>query len=941
MLYRVFSVLRPWLRNRQRNHIYPIPMTPSPFAGFKNTAAYMRVLAPASIILAFVFASLGAPRAQAQDLTVVDLAAVRKSGLPKEHPKFIEEIDIEDIPIPEGIETSGYVNIYQTIDVNGERSSFLTYYTTHTALMRALPARFKTMKFKPAENDGSPVDCQAYFSVIYNPPQAAENAPTSVPRLVKIRPVSVPSEEWYKYNIMSRIIMLNVTIDESGALKEYTFDEEFAWAEGIRSYLQKAFKFWSFVPARINGLPVEAKMRMPICLIQGAPTSREALEEARAANPDYSKRRNADYQRRIAEKRQESANTAAPKESSTKTGSVAKKTPPRAAPKQSPKQLVDDDIIEEQVPPRTPSQRLALSRSYQPGPNDQVTQLPTYVVTADRILPPPESWRYSAVHGLEVLANTSTRATRAFMKDFQELQIALRIVWPALIDSAYRMPTLLILCGKGGTFEQFKPNSGILGSKYKHLYRGNSFFVEDSERSAIVVDYASLESTSSPLNDPYRQFYRQYTRYLIRRASGDKLPPLWIEEGLSRLVATIDFTKNWIEFAKIDEASFMGTAVTRMPGSMRMPGSNIPVRMGGVVRSASQPADGSSSQIMSSGDMLGGSFYLMPLDDMFSDDFNRHKKGLWSSQCYAFVHMCMYGAREKYQKGFIQFARRAQQGPVTEDDFQECFGRTHKQMIMELRGYLQGALYTTIVYAPKKGAPGIPEAEPVEVREATGEEIGRIKGEVLRLGAHPVESREEFIVPYLRGQRNASLLASLGLLESLEGRDDRAVKFLEAAAKEGAVRPRAYLALANIRYKRALAAAEKQADGRARFDEEQVKAVLEPLLIARKQPPPIADVYTLAGNVWLRSAQAPSEENIAMVVEGADRFPNNPMTIYNAAALCAKYKMPDLAARLLQHSRKLSMDSKMKARFALVEKQLQAQVRSAQDTPRAAPAVAE
>lgn len=84
------------------------------------------------------------------------------------------------------------------------------------------------------------------------------------------------------------------------------------------------------------------------------------------------------------------------------------------------------------------------------------------------------------------------------------------------------------------------------------------------------------------------------------------------------------------------------------------------------------------------------------------------------------------------------------------------------------------------------------------VRDDTQAEIGRIKGEVLRLGGRMLQAREAFIVPYLRGEREPALLASLGLLENLEKRDVRALKFLEAATKAGVERPRAYCALAGI-----------------------------------------------------------------------------------------------------------------------------------------------
>ena len=56
------------------------------------------------------------------------------------------------------------------------------------------------------------------------------------------------------------------------------------------------------------------------------------------------------------------------------------------------------------------------------------------------------------------------------------------------------------------------------------------------------------------------------------------------------------------------------------------------------------------------------------------------------------------------------------------------------------------------------------------------------------------------IAPYVRGERDPRLLAALGLDEKLAGHDERARKFLEAAAAGIAVRARAWLELARLRF---------------------------------------------------------------------------------------------------------------------------------------------
>src|SRR4051812_48716610 len=59
-------------------------------------------------------------------------------------------------------------------------------------------------------------------------------------------------------------------------------------------------------------------------------------------------------------------------------------------------------------------------------------QLPTYVVTETREVPPPESWRHAEIPGFEVLSNASDAQTRDFLSELQLFHQAIKIVWPAI-----------------------------------------------------------------------------------------------------------------------------------------------------------------------------------------------------------------------------------------------------------------------------------------------------------------------------------------------------------------------------------------------------------------------------------------------------------------------------------------------------------------------------
>src|SRR3954462_13021720 len=86
---------------------------------------------------------------------------------------------------------------------------------------------------------------------------------------------------------------------------------------------------------------------------------------------------------------------------------------------------------------------IALRAEEAAGP---VVELPKFVVTDSRELPPPESWRYATIPGFEVLTNASDKATQRFLRDFQMFRQALSYVWP--IANPPRL-TPLIICGRG------------------------------------------------------------------------------------------------------------------------------------------------------------------------------------------------------------------------------------------------------------------------------------------------------------------------------------------------------------------------------------------------------------------------------------------------------------------------------------------------------------
>src|SRR5207302_1840995 len=133
-----------------------------------------------------------------------------------------------------------------------------------------------------------------------------------------------------------------------------------------------------------------------------------------------------------------------------------------------------------------------------------------------------------------------------------------------------------------------------------------------------------------------------YFRHLIRRQVGH--PPPWFEEGLVQLFSAIDFNKKWITFAQIGEGA--------------------------------DAKDTDFNQLLSRR-------ALMPFSELFSQEVVT-SDAFWSAECYAFVHMCLYGRGQRYQAGFVKFVGRvASSGTPTEEVFRECFKKSYRDMEIE------------------------------------------------------------------------------------------------------------------------------------------------------------------------------------------------------------------------------------------------------------------
>lgn len=564
---------------------------------------------------------------------------------------------------------------------------------------------------------------------------------------------------------------------------------------------------------------------------------------------------------------------------------------------------------------------------------DEVVKLPEFKVASERPLPPREEWRYVKVGNFEVLSSTSDRITKEFVKDLREFQIVLNEIAPYMLIRA-EQPVMVVLCGRMNQFSQFTSEP-----KVRSIRGRGTTLVRDNEIASIVVDYtyrelsedfmlaAGLRNSRGELRaeadvaavgrqevHASDEFIRQYVHLALGQMPA-KLPA-WFAEGLANIFSDIDYNNRWIEVGI--PRSFRNEYVATSYGS------NLAI--GGYGDSGFYRGDFGSGSTGYSYDpfgipnylnaaVSGGSgvysrpLYIMSVEKMLKSEGGRDE-GSWRKQATMFVHMCLYGRHGKYTKGLTQFLAKTATQPITEELFKECFGMSYRDMAFELRSYSEFTDYKGTVYKPTNKKETIFGPTPaIAMRPATDGEIGRIKGETLRLSGRDDAARTEFVNAYLRGDREPQLLGSLGLMARQRGDEMRAKTYLEAvgAGSELIPRPRAYLELARVR-----SAQFTKANNGGPLNQQQLVQVLQPLFAAHKLPQQLAENYVEIAKAWQNTTVVPERGHIAVLEKGMDLFPRYGLLMVETARTYIKFGYKAEAIALIQRTQASTRDARLK-----------------------------
>jgi hypothetical protein len=300
---------------------------------------------------------------------------------------------------------------------------------------------------------------------------------------------------------------------------------------------------------------------------------------------------------------------------------------------------------------------------------------------------------------------------------------------------------------------------------------------------------------------------------------------------------------------------------------------------------------------------------ILPLREILhGENASAQNPSLWLAQSELFVRWGL-DPRENRREAFWKFVEQTAGGKGSESLFAECFGETLESTTRDLGRYLLGAGRSRIVWP----CPTRPQSL-IELHDASGTEIARIRGEWERLevryvrknqpndeGIYFGQAHRTVQAAYDRGDRDPRLIATMGLLFLEAGDNEAARPLLEEATSSSVNRPRVYFELAKMRYEHALDRSRRN-DGK--IEAGDLVGIVDVIASAAKMDPPLLGNYELLADIWANSAVAPNAAQLALIEQGLVLFPTESELYYRAAILYKQLGVILRADELAQHALK-------------------------------------
>lgn len=531
----------------------------------------------------------------------------------------------------------------------------------------------------------------------------------------------------------------------------------------------------------------------------------------------------------------------------------------------------------------------------------EIITLPPYEVEVDR----GKSWRYARIGAIEALARTPDDITVAVVDRYQRLMHMLDFILPPRFRPSYDVPTTLIIEDAvteplvvqeltatlklritnvtGDTAVRFMPNFNFRDDDTELLYMVLDPYVQTSNVITLSASYLGflLDSNHPPL-------------------------PSWFIDGLLQLQDTLMLpvppATRQITFAS-DPRIFLDPKhpydeVTVLPfvwGNKKSTDEIIAM----VKREAR----------ISGRPLLPDSFALTPLEKLLNPRtftaFTGEEQTLATLQSALFLrwildpHPVMPDPDQILRPGgkpdaeaLWRFLDRVTQEGFSDKLFVECFAWSPAEVDVMLRFYLPYACLGRGEFRIGSDEMVHPLNE-LPLHDATPAELARLKGRLNRLSIRYVRQHyPEVLSSYLEqarrnhrravesAQSDPVQLAELGLAEVDAGNDATALPLLVAAVQGKVVHPRAYYELSRIEMVRL-----REKDPDLKTVGSELDDIAQQLTTGLGQKPALAQAYKLLLELWLRKMARLTAAQVALLDEGARRFPEQFRIIYAAVLL--------------------------------------------------------
>jgi len=560
---------------------------------------------------------------------------------------------------------------------------------------------------------------------------------------------------------------------------------------------------------------------------------------------------------------------------------------------------------------------------------EPVVEMAPYIVSADRILPNPETWtlvkvpaldlirgnRHIVAPGYEILSNLpNTSDTKALVGQLQLLQFAGDYLWPMITQSLPRTAVYVVAdirlapqapsdivktsdAWKNDPIDaaNIQPSPGSFNSSVSLSGGGvqqisalgstdfnASYGLAQSEDINAANDPSQIanDDNANPQNDVSDMANRQVDRAQRDESIIRPLPPGYVELAMNGgpLAALIRAGSPLAGVDRFSEERYAATlsyyldlyALNSLP---QKPPAWFARGLGNLLGSTQvtyQQIDFAkiTEDFMDMAMPKLSAIFQKGPDDAFTEPEDR--------LAALFVHYGLFGEDGKYAARMMQFVNALAAGAKPTDAlFKQAFGISMTSMETNLAAAGRSMSF----YKSMKTTGPIPEMPAATYREATQSEVARIKAEMYVSQANPAKALDELRTAYWRGEREPEMLAFLAFLEEQIGSDARARKLAQTLMALPDPPARACIVSAKLKLKDAFAG--KPADAKLAPDE---TAGLITTLGGAMKSGPTEDLCAALAEVVLKSASRPDPNILAFLQQAAKRYPQN-ASIASAAKL--------------------------------------------------------